>query len=66
MVADRAVIHLVDRRNLTENLVINVRRLRAAAVEQFRVPASQLVEDFIVRHIHQMEADRPFLVYTGR
>jgi hypothetical protein len=65
-VADRAVIHLVDRRNLTENVVINVRRLRTAAAQQFRVPASQVIEDFLVRHMRQVEADRPFLVYTGR
>lgn len=65
-VEDKAIIHLVDRRNLTDNIVINVRRLNIPRVEQFRVPSSQIIEDFIVRNIQQEEANRLFLVYTGR
>lgn len=52
-VEDRAILHLVDRRNVTEELVINVRRLNVPRSRQFRVPASQIIEDFIVREIQQ-------------
>jgi hypothetical protein len=65
-VEDKAIIHLVDRRNITESIVINVRRLSVPKVEQFRIPSSQIIEDFIVRNIQQEDANRMFFVYTGR
>lgn len=51
---------------MTEELVINVRRLNVPRSRQFRVPASQIIEDFIVREIQQEENNRYFFVYTGR
>lgn len=65
-VEDKAILHLVDKRNVTEELVINVRRLNVPRPRQFRVSASQIIEDFIVREIQQEENNRFFFVYTGR
>lgn len=65
-VQDKEVLHLVDKRNVQKDIVINIRRLALAKVEQFQISSSQIIEDFIVRNILDEEPEKIFMVYTGR
>ena len=52
---DKAIIHLIDRRNIRPEIIINIRRLNLPNLQQFRIPSSQIIEDFIVRNIRDEE-----------